>query len=347
MYLYFDKKGTLRETINDLPLRTGSVNWNKIYVYFEDISDSIIDAHIEYYKEDGTKTIQLDYDQRLIPNEHIGEKTCEVPWDNRRDLKFFQYFTPYEFFVFDVPQDALDVGGLVVADIELTFQDEEENQATIQLQRVPFQVEEGLGVLSEVPITESQYNYLLGQLGKFLKKTGDSMLGNLNVNEYNVSNVNNISILGNITDGTYTTSVEDIVKSQTDTYTPLITIKASQYENEYTIQLEEEQALQFEQFTHLKLQGIVGFELCIIKKDTETVGDVIYFSNVYYYNGVRNRCYEYNKTTKKLLIIDYLVSNVINVISIEGNSKEVVDYNVNIALSDFGITFEDIEIGGE
>lgn len=86
MYLYFDKTGVLREIINDEALRQGNYGVNTIYVYVDDKNYDSIDASF------------------LLPSGAVvGPYHCDsfveamVPYNAKRDLRFFRYGKNYRF----------------------------------------------------------------------------------------------------------------------------------------------------------------------------------------------------------------------------------------------------------
>ena len=90
MYLYFNRNGVLKEIINDTALRQGNDNYNAIYCYFEDITYLGKEFWFRYKLNDGT----------LFPRVETTTKiTKEIPFDNKRDLKYFKYFKSYNFIV--------------------------------------------------------------------------------------------------------------------------------------------------------------------------------------------------------------------------------------------------------
>ena len=119
MFLYFDKNGDLKEIINGYPLRQGASGINKLYVYFEDFEESMT-PWVRYELPDGTHTIDTVVEDI--------ENNIEIPYDEKRDLKFFKYYTPYTFIVITVPDDVLgfetDEDYLLQSTVSLATQDD-------------------------------------------------------------------------------------------------------------------------------------------------------------------------------------------------------------------------------
>lgn len=109
MYLYYDKTRTLKEIINDKAIVSGSVNANKIYVMYENDQEEsgYTTSYICYLKGNGDYTDT--YLQNAVTNPYATEPSedCYVPYDEKRDLKFFKYGKPYRFRVFNIPNDEL------------------------------------------------------------------------------------------------------------------------------------------------------------------------------------------------------------------------------------------------
>ena len=109
MYLYYDKTNTLKEIINDKAIVSGSVNANKIYVMYENDQEEsgYSTSYICYLKGNGEYTDT--YLQNAVTNPYATEPSedCYVPYDEKRDLKFFKYGKPYRFRVFNIPNDEL------------------------------------------------------------------------------------------------------------------------------------------------------------------------------------------------------------------------------------------------
>lgn len=103
-YLYFGTDGTLKEQIQ-APVRAGGTNSNAIFVYWEGLSNSITNVSIDY--KDGVSGRY--FDNHYIPsvNPNSPNENCIIPFNPKRDLSFFKYFTQYEFYVFNIPAELL------------------------------------------------------------------------------------------------------------------------------------------------------------------------------------------------------------------------------------------------
>ena len=160
MYLYFDSNGVLKEIINDKPFRQGNVDVNKIYIYVE--NTEINSLWIKYKNIDGTDApdsgwYELEYDD--------GPTDMQVPYNPRRDLKYFKYYTDYpmyevptEFEIEDIEYSALNYAGTVALSMRI--------DGTDTLGLVVFNVEEsaeGNYIAPDEYISLAQFNYLLSK----------------------------------------------------------------------------------------------------------------------------------------------------------------------------------------
>lgn len=164
MYLYFDKNGKLKEIINDEALRQGNYGTNKMYIYIEDRSYSSID--VTYLLPSGS-TIGPDNHNSFVNDEYI-------PFNPKRDLKYFKYDQEYRFCVITIQDEQppsadpldivgtgpLDEAGLVHASLNaiLTGGDQ------LQLGDVNFNVETNYPyknrVVPDVYLSLSNYQFL-------------------------------------------------------------------------------------------------------------------------------------------------------------------------------------------
>lgn len=176
MYLYFDSNGVLKEIINDKPFRQGNVDVNKIYIYVE--NTEINSLWIKYKNIDGTEApdtgwYQLEYDE---PTE------MQIPYNPRRDLKYFKYYTDYP--MYEVPLEgddaewsALNYAGTVALTMRI--------DGTDTLGLVVFNVEEsveGNYIAPDEYISLAQFNYLLSKFSGIDYNVYDSELNKDSIN---------------------------------------------------------------------------------------------------------------------------------------------------------------------
>ena len=146
MYIYFDRNGTIKEVINDESIRRGSSDYNKIYCYLEGNPD-IDDIWYLQKNPDGTLTNEVSFVNNIV--------TKTIPYDAKRDMKYFQDFEEYQFYVFTLSSSYLSQNGLVVATIRVA-----ENNTLWALGELTFNVQANV-INSDNDITQSQYDYLL------------------------------------------------------------------------------------------------------------------------------------------------------------------------------------------
>lgn len=156
MYIYFDKNGTIKEVINDESIRKGSSDYNKIYCYLEGNPD-IDDIWYLQKNPDGTLTNEVSFIDNIV--------TKSIPYDSHRDMKYFQDFEEYKFYVFTLSSSYLSQNGLVVATIRVA-----ENNTLWALGELTFNVQANI-VNSDNDITQSQYDYLLLTISSYYSKT--------------------------------------------------------------------------------------------------------------------------------------------------------------------------------
>lgn len=199
MYLYFDSKGTLLETINDEAIRQYNVGVNTINVFIEDANapDSgkipwdIYSLLYRFQLADGTlvstsdgSNVTIDY---TVSRNNGDLKKKTIPFNINRDLKHFKYGKEYEFFVIDVPcgriseladaqeqnttqfvseGDVFKRGGVVL----MTIQAAKTGSRFLSLERVAFTVENAV-MLPDEAVNSSEFNWLLQQyiIGDYLR----------------------------------------------------------------------------------------------------------------------------------------------------------------------------------
>lgn len=156
MYIYFDKNGTIKEVINDESIRRGSNDYNKIYCYLEG-NPNIDDIWYLQKNPDGTLTNEVSFVDNIVKK--------SIPYDSKRDMKYFQDFEEYKFYVFTLSSSYLSQNGLVVATIRVA-----ENNTLWALGELTFNVQANI-VNSDNDITQSQYDYLLLTISSYYSKT--------------------------------------------------------------------------------------------------------------------------------------------------------------------------------
>ena len=199
MYLYFDYKGTLLETVNDQALRQYNKGVNTVNIYIESEPDSVTgivpdDGKIPSYITGIDYWFQLANGDKLNSTVYNTSSKIKktIPFDRNRDLKHFRYGKSYEFFSFQVPSgdykreendnvidfvgegDVFKSSGLVLMTVQaLTMEtnaDGTQKEGALSLERVAFTVEDAV-ILPDDIVSSSEFNWLLQQyaFGDYLR----------------------------------------------------------------------------------------------------------------------------------------------------------------------------------
>lgn len=169
MILYYDKTGVLKEIINDGSLRQGDYDIDTIYVYVEELD--YVSAAVSYLLPDGETFVG--------PQSFANRTELQIPFDAKRDLKYFKYYKDYEFLAIPLEADQdgdnlgngpLDQTGTVHCQISIILS----GGSVKQLGEFNFHVEESpvtnlKYVSTQEWLSLSDYQYLVGQLGAALK----------------------------------------------------------------------------------------------------------------------------------------------------------------------------------
>ena len=182
MYLYFNSQGVLKEVINDTAIRQGDATTtvivdgvvqevasdvNSIYFFIEGAdpqvdSDGIYQALTfsgikkTFYDAEGTQLTEQT-DVSLVTVEK------EIPYDKKRELTHFKYFTKYEMFRAIVPNDVTNESGTIVLKLLLINTDLSQKA----LGPIVFNVEYTGGkavVWEDTAISVAQWNYLVSHM---------------------------------------------------------------------------------------------------------------------------------------------------------------------------------------
>lgn len=190
MYLYFDYKGTLLETVNDQALRQYNKGVNTVNIYIESEPDSATgivpdDGKIPSYIKGIQYWFQLANGDKLQSETYAVETKVKktIPFDRKRDLRHFKYGKQYEFFSFSIPSglyersevnantvnfvsegDVFKSSGLALMTVQALTErindDDTVSKGAISLERVAFTVEDAV-VLPEDIVSTSEFNWLL------------------------------------------------------------------------------------------------------------------------------------------------------------------------------------------
>lgn len=172
MYLYFDNQGVLKEIVNDKAVRQGDSNLDKIYFFIaSDEPDFAEDTEGQYYKartfEAGRRTF-YDVEGNVLGVQDasfsLDTVKLEIPYNKKRELKYFQYFQRYECFVVEVPDDLLNDNGTVGCSIKMVNTD----LSIFALGFIAFNVEKtatNLIISIDEPLLSiAQWNYLISNM---------------------------------------------------------------------------------------------------------------------------------------------------------------------------------------
>jgi len=156
MFIYFDRNGVLQEVINDKSARLGDLNANEIYVYVDEVE--LDDIWLTLKRPDGTLSVEKSF----IANKVVRE----IPYDPKRDMKFFKDYKEYEFYKFTI-SDEITIEGVYQATIRMTYED-----TLSALGVLVFKAETGV-IKSDQNITQAQYDYLIWYVGSWQGQIGD------------------------------------------------------------------------------------------------------------------------------------------------------------------------------
>lgn len=150
MYLFYDKNNHLQEVINDVQLHEYDTS-NSIYIHFEN------EETPSYIISLVSLTLSLIDNSRkvVIDSNSISTITGQIPYNAKRDLRYFKYYTDYTFHKIDLVSGVLNTKGDWYGNPTITV-----NENKIVCNALTFHVEKN-SLTQETYITESQYAYLL------------------------------------------------------------------------------------------------------------------------------------------------------------------------------------------
>ena len=175
MFVYFDQRGILKEIITDQPFRVGDSKRDRIYVYWEG-DHSPLSGWVKYRLANGSETNETQFfESGKTPL--VG---MELPQNPARNLRFFSYehtyvedgevHAGYRFYEITVPDEVLGqyVGdghtpipaenNMVVARVRFVM---DGSGVFSTLGAIAFSVEASIGLLTDMSINATQYNYLV------------------------------------------------------------------------------------------------------------------------------------------------------------------------------------------
>ena len=178
MYLYFNNRGVLKEIINDKPLRQGEQG-NDIFIYIEGFSD-YTNIHVMF---EFSNSVHHPFGTAELDKSEYELKNKTIPYDSKRDLKYFKYGEKYTllqipttFELHDIMYNALEVAGLVQLSVFLIGG---ALPNIIYLGMITFNVEETTTGDYEIQAREwidiAQWNYLCGILKDIRESTNTNI----------------------------------------------------------------------------------------------------------------------------------------------------------------------------
>jgi len=160
MYLYFNRAGVLKEVINNQPARSTAANVNKLYVYVEGMEeDGAERLWVRYQYNTDQYTAETEVTTRLT-----GTNKIEIPFNKERDLKYFKYFTKYEFFVATVPDAVLQVNGNVLATFRMVIDGPDANTTVTDIDQID-ETDPTRDIILPLGLVTFDVEYTTGQLG--------------------------------------------------------------------------------------------------------------------------------------------------------------------------------------
>ena len=145
IFVYFDKNGKIKEIINDEKTRVGNNQSDRIFFHFEeDINDEITCV---FKNVDGTLSNEISIFDNV--------EELEVPYDKKRDLKYFKDYKKYKFYVYDFPDVELHESGLAKVTVRSFIEGRIYAQGLLT-----FNVQENI-IKTDHNISQSQFDYLL------------------------------------------------------------------------------------------------------------------------------------------------------------------------------------------
>ena len=138
MYLYFDRQGNLNEQINDEAIRQGNQNINKLYIFWEDAENRNTLGVWYRFVSSASDGFSIPKDVQTPIKMSNTTVTQTIPYDPKRDLKYFKYSQPYKFYVvdFENDEDVLNYGNVSwLASLWFVVDkndDPEDNQITVE-----------------------------------------------------------------------------------------------------------------------------------------------------------------------------------------------------------------------
>lgn len=177
MYLYYDGQGSLLEFINDKSLQQyNASSYNTLYLYVDNgqndgnLPSTFSGINYWFERISGTPIAYGDILPSTAANEQATSidggsvttiTTGQIPFDRKRDLKYFVYGKTYQFYALTLPAEVLNTSGVYAMSAQVL----QNETLSMVLGPAVFTIKKS-ALLPTSTITVSQYQYLIAQTRK-------------------------------------------------------------------------------------------------------------------------------------------------------------------------------------
>ena len=186
MFIYFDSKGVLKEIVNDEAIRQGDSNGqiiidgvvqpssatpvDAIYFFIEGSDPEFAeDDDGKYYKAisflKGLRTFYDRNGEQVDAEEEFSISTVKskIPYDPKRELKFFKYWQRYELFKIPISDDVLNESGTFACSIKMVNYDLTQKVLGLLVFNIEM-VSNKPKIRPDTAINVAQWNYLISNM---------------------------------------------------------------------------------------------------------------------------------------------------------------------------------------
>ncbi len=186
MYLYFSSNGTLKEIINDAAIRQGGSGIYEIRFFIEGaypqvadetVNDEVVPVYQAITFQSGQRTFYYVEGNEIAPGSEsfdITTSIMQIPYDKKRELKFFKYWTNYRMFKITIPSNLLNQNGTAACIIQMIIEAGTivdgvplEDDKILPLGPIIFNIEktaEKCIIEPDTAINVAQWNYLISNM---------------------------------------------------------------------------------------------------------------------------------------------------------------------------------------
>ena len=150
MYVYFDTNGIVKELVNYEYLRVGNDNVNDLYLYFE--GDRTISQIVVKIKQNNANETVITH---ILDLASALKTNIEIPYNENREMKYFKYYTPYNFYKYAFDSTDLEYSGVLEVSVIAYF-----SNGNTAMGKLVLNVENSL-VEVNTSITRAEYEGLL------------------------------------------------------------------------------------------------------------------------------------------------------------------------------------------